>query len=218
MNPRRKYPKAGEEPFNASLKDMKEAWKSPKYKALDEPTSSIRTVYNGIEFRSRFEADVAALMDRLGWKWTYEPKSFLLPNGIHYRPDFYVARRPNRGLWVECRGYTSEKGESQIEGFYELIKESCEDYAVLKSDPMEGCHLYGFNDDDDGPNWELWLSRCKYCGIWDLVGGRNFSSCNYCWYPLCEVHLYQLESGTPNKSALEISGIPFTKWRPTCAG
>ena len=80
--------------------------------------NGIKTMYNGIEYKSRLEADTARIIDKIGYKSEYESISFLLPDGIHYWPDFYI---PNIHLWIECRGYESEKGESQIEGFSNLI-------------------------------------------------------------------------------------------------
>lgn len=44
------------------------------------------TVFNGIQFRSRLEARVAALFDILDWDFTYEPDL----NLTYYIPDFYI--------------------------------------------------------------------------------------------------------------------------------
>lgn len=44
------------------------------------------TVFNGIQFRSRLEARVAALFDILDWDFTYEPDLGL----SYYIPDFYL--------------------------------------------------------------------------------------------------------------------------------
>ena len=74
---------------------------------------AIPTAYRGIEFRSRFESEVAMLLDKMGLDWQYDPKSFLLPGG-HYMPDFFV---PSQCLWVESRGYDNK--DWQIEQFSE---------------------------------------------------------------------------------------------------
>lgn len=76
--------------------------------------TSIPTDYAGRRFRSRFEADVARLLDGAHIEWEYEPKSFLLADGTHFMPDFYV---PAGRLWIECRGYRSAKGDRQLLGF-----------------------------------------------------------------------------------------------------
>jgi hypothetical protein len=46
---------------------------------------AIQTVYRGIEYRSRLEARWAAMFDRLGWQFTYEPF-----DGDGYIPDFLI--------------------------------------------------------------------------------------------------------------------------------
>lgn len=47
--------------------------------------TAIQTKYDGIEYRSRLEARWAAFMNRIGWKFTYEPF-----DGDGYIPDFIV--------------------------------------------------------------------------------------------------------------------------------
>lgn len=76
--------------------------------------SSIPTQYKEIQFRSRFEADFARVLDKHCVDWQYEPQSFLLETGVHFWPDFYL---PLLQMWVELRGYVSEKGEAQIAQF-----------------------------------------------------------------------------------------------------
>ena len=63
---------------------------------------AIPTIYNDVKMRSRFEANIAKSLDDLGLEWQYEPESFLLTPGGHYRPDFYL---PGTRTWVEVRGY-----------------------------------------------------------------------------------------------------------------
>ncbi len=84
----------------------------------DTPIQAIPTIYRGIEFRSRMEAKCAATLDRLEWKWQYEPFSVLL-KGISYRPDFYI---PDLALVVECRGYQNELGDEQMRVFGEAVR------------------------------------------------------------------------------------------------
>lgn len=80
---------------------------------------AIPTEYNGTQYRSRFEANTAALLDAAKLEFEYEPKSFLLKGGVHYQPDFYV---PIQRLWIEVRGYNSEKGWAQVTAFVDAIK------------------------------------------------------------------------------------------------
>lgn len=88
---------------------------------------AIATTYNGISFKSRFESEVAMLLDKLGLSWEYEPKSFLLPGG-HYMPDFFVS---SMNMWVEARGYNGK--DWQIEQFTEFVKPLSQSYLVFKS-------------------------------------------------------------------------------------
>lgn len=98
---------------------------------------SIRTIYNGREYRSRFEADTAKWLDsRDQWTWEYEPCSFLLPSGIHYMPDFRAVDQRSQRIWIECRGYTTEKGETQIREF-PLVMGPDDIFAVFRPGGIE---------------------------------------------------------------------------------
>ena len=50
------------------------------------PIKAIPTVYGGVQFRSRLEAQWASFFDLAGWKWQYEP--FDLDG---WAPDFLIA-------------------------------------------------------------------------------------------------------------------------------
>jgi len=80
------------------------------------------------------EAQCALLFDTLGWKWEYEPESIMLPNGVAYRPDFWL---PEFRCIVECRGYDSEKGRQQIQGFRDLL-----DSGGVDSSRLRNCGSY----------------------------------------------------------------------------
>lgn len=89
---------------------------------------AIKTTYNGIVFRSRFEANVAMLLDKMGWKWKYEPDSFLLPSG-HYMPDFRCDRPSGRVVYIEARGYNEK--DWQLDEFSRYIHPNTQ-YFVFK--------------------------------------------------------------------------------------
>lgn len=59
---------------------------------------AIPTVYKGIQFRSRLEAQWAAFFDLLEWAWEYEPFDL---NG--YIPDFALKHRLTEPLLVEVK-------------------------------------------------------------------------------------------------------------------
>ena len=82
--------------------------------------SAIPTFYAGTQFKSRLEAQAAALFDKLGWKWEYEKFSLMLPSGLTFIPDFYIE---SIALLVECRGYVSTRGRRQIDETVAVIED-----------------------------------------------------------------------------------------------
>lgn len=80
---------------------------------------AIPTEYNGQQYRSRFEAEVAQTLTTFPIRFEYEPKSFLLPDGLHYWPDFWI---PDAKMFVECRGYRNEHGDQQLRVFVEHLE------------------------------------------------------------------------------------------------
>jgi len=76
----------------------------------------IKTVYKGIEMRSKLETKVAMFLDALGIEWQYEPKRFLLSNGTTYIPDFYL---PKHDMWLEVKGLIGKHNELISEKFVE---------------------------------------------------------------------------------------------------
>jgi hypothetical protein len=99
---------------------------------------AIKTMYNGIEFKSRFEANVAMLLDKMGQRWEYEPKSFLLPSG-HYMPDFCVFGESGESkTWIEARGYDGK--DWQLSEFVGVLTPK-DAYIVFKKNKIG---LFGF--------------------------------------------------------------------------
>ena len=86
--------------------------------SLATDITAIPTFYDGVNFKSRMEAQCALLFNKLGWKWEYEKFSLMLPSGITYIPDFWIN---DRWLLAECRGYHSERGDRQISELSELL-------------------------------------------------------------------------------------------------
>jgi hypothetical protein len=169
--------------------------------------NAIKTMYEGIEYKSRLEADIAWIINKIGYSHKYEPKSFLLPSGIHYMPDFYV---PKIHLWIEGRGYQTEKGESQIKEFSRLISEGfimpdgtlfntpdfgreimpfeevnekgAPDYLIIKYDDVqfvEYNNRFGCSYSNEG----IALIRCSHCKKCCFIGTGSYQ-CRYCgaWY------------------------------------
>lgn len=119
---------------------------------------AIPTDYNGQEFRSRLEAEVAYVLDALEWEWEYEPKSFLLPGGYHYIPDFLL---PQKDMWVEARGYKKKGSEQQLEAFGNQLDGS-QRFLRVSNGRNKGVALW-----NEG-NWiQAALRLCE--GIWEIV-------------------------------------------------
>lgn len=76
--------------------------------------TAIPTEYCGVQYRSRLEADTARLLHLLRIPFEYEAKSYLLPSGMHYRPDFLLHGRTQV---LEVRGYESDHGNRQVREF-----------------------------------------------------------------------------------------------------
>ena len=66
----------------------------------------IETKYRGYHFRSRLEARWALFLDCMDAKWEYEKEGFVLSNGEHYLPDFWL---PELNLWLEIKGQRPTK-------------------------------------------------------------------------------------------------------------
>ncbi len=63
---------------------------------------AIDTIYNGYKFRSRLEARWAVFFDALHIKWEYEAEGYILSDGTHYLPDFWLPTFSG-GLHVEVK-------------------------------------------------------------------------------------------------------------------
>jgi hypothetical protein len=62
---------------------------------------AIETIYRGYRFRSRLEARWAVFFDAVGLPFEYEKEGFVLDDGTHYLPDFWL---PTLKLWLEIKG------------------------------------------------------------------------------------------------------------------
>jgi hypothetical protein len=165
--------------------------------------NAIKTSYKGIKYKSRLEASIAWIIDNMRHEFKYEPQSFLLPSGIHYWPDFYV---PNIHLWIEGRGYETDKGESQIQEFSRLIgegyilpdctignmpdfgievmpfeeinKKGIPDYMVLKYDGVIFTeYRRRFGSPDTSEG--IALIKCSNCKRLCFIGSGSYQ-CRYC--------------------------------------
>lgn len=170
---------------------------------------SIKTNYNGQEFKSRLEANMAFILDEMEYDWEYEPESFLLDNGEHYQPDFYI---PTLNLWIETRGYSTTKGDKQIDGFWKKIKNLedliGEEYLVIASD---GCKFYD-NLWTDG-NIPASIAKCENCGKYFFYSEQGSFVCRNCDYYDGDHHLHRRKNLMVGKdSEIYVGGVSnYTK-------
>jgi hypothetical protein len=183
---------------------------------------AIPTHYRGINFRSRFEADTAFWLDGLKLLWEYEPTSYLLDSGIHYRPDFWIEKL---GLFVESRGYVNQEGMQQLIQFSQWIwdgkldrmkwrtvvpatVESYPDYLVIGPDAVRFVEAKARAG--TGLLRDVSMIRCGECGTYFFVGHGGAQTCRACgasrgqherFWPL-----------TFKSGALSIAGQPIRDW------
>lgn len=70
------------------------------------------TYYDGKKFRSKNEAKMAYIFDKLDIKYEYESQYFTFDDGTKYLPDFYL---PEYDQWVEVKGVMTEEDKHKIE-------------------------------------------------------------------------------------------------------
>lgn len=143
------------------------------------------TLYRGIEFASRLEADWAAMLDHLEMPWQYEPCSYQMTSG-NYLPDFYL---PEQRIWAEVKGPMDQRLEKTRQFRAQLLKEG------NSKDPFEAELVIVLRAATRG--WAMWegaipeddfiLSRCPYCKRHGFVYcGRGVKTwdCRHCAAPL----------------------------------
>lgn len=94
-----------------------------------------RSEYNGIVFRSTWEAKVAEYLDKNCIEWKYEEKAFLLEGNKSYRPDFFIYENGVFVKLIEVKGYFRESNKLKFDMFkimYSHIEVELWDKLVLK--------------------------------------------------------------------------------------
>lgn len=122
--------------------------------------NAIQTKYAGCLFRSRLEARWAIFLDRMRYKWVYEPEGFVLPSGP-YLPDFEL---PEFGMYLEIKGFCATEIEKKR--CYEL---SQIEKPVLLSEGNIGeetMTLYAIDAcDSGGGDYEVNAHWCDPCYV-----------------------------------------------------
>jgi hypothetical protein len=69
---------------------------------MEYSIAALPTTYRRIVFRSRLEAQWAAMLDRLAWDWEYEPFP-LGDDGLYWLPDFAICGRNRDPVFAEVK-------------------------------------------------------------------------------------------------------------------
>ncbi len=88
-------------------------------------------IYKGIKMRSSYEIAYAKWLDKHGYKWLYESKTFDLGN-MTYTPDFYLL---DKNMYIEVKGYwrlDAKKKFFKFQRLYPEINIQIENYKLLK--------------------------------------------------------------------------------------
>jgi len=94
-----------------------------------------KTFYNGIIFKSSWEASVAKYFDDNKIIWKYEEKEFIIDDTTSYRPDFFIYENNKFIKLVEVKGYFRKENKIKFQNFinkYPDINIELWDKKVLK--------------------------------------------------------------------------------------
>lgn len=126
----------------------------------------IETYYKGIKMRSKLEAKFAVFLDALKINWMYEPKSFVLSNGITYIPDFYL---PELNTWVEVKGKIEEHNKKVSSLF---TSENKQELLIISNN--KGLWYSSFGEED------IYIGLCSHCGRYFFCGNMGSYHCRSC--------------------------------------
>ena len=110
---------------------------------------AIETEYNGYRFRSRLEARWAVFFEEAEIPFEYEPEGFILKDGTHYLPDFYL---PWFKCFVEIKRMNlpnkdKQEAVSKLEELFDLHGDCCA--MLAEGDPMDSKMTVYCNDITD---------------------------------------------------------------------
>lgn len=155
----------------------------------------IKTIYKGIEFKSKLESKFALFLDALNIKWKYEPRAFFLHDEegkcFKYIPDFYCYEIHT---WIEVKGNIKEHNKKISKNF--IKNNFTTGSLILISNEL----VYWFGQTNYYPEIEqdsnIYIGRCNHCNKYYFCSVLGDWSCKY-----CGIHdgdhniLYSLQSG-----------------------
>ena len=129
----------------------------------------IETFYNGYRFRSRLEARWAVFFDAAKIKYHYEPEGFVLSDGTHYLPDFYL---DDFELYVEIKPFDKRVVDHVGDG--NEWEQKCRNFRDSTEKAILLCYggpaddsfkmLFAFDvTDSGGGSSEFWCLFVEFC-------------------------------------------------------
>jgi len=132
-----------------------------------------KTMYKGIEMRSKLESKIAFFLDTLNIKWEYEPKTLLLSNGIMYKPDFYLS---DLNTWLEVKGVIEEHNKELSRLF---VKDNGAELILLSNKDV----LWFSQKDTAGSEDNvLIIGQCSKCNSYFFCCNLGSYHCRKCKY------------------------------------
>lgn len=151
---------------------------------------AIPTEYNGTKFKSRLEANTAYFFDNMNWEWKYEPQSYLLPNGQHFWPDFYL---PKLNVWAEVKGddrFYPFIWSEKCNLFKKMVTSVREEFIVISNTCVMMLDSWGFttiksnvcnqSSSTLSPGINVWVGPCPKCNEFTPTTDIGFWFCRVC--------------------------------------
>lgn len=135
----------------------------------------LETIYKGIKMRSKLETKFAFFLDSLNIKWEYEPKTFLLSNGVPYRPDFYLTELK---IWCEVKGDIQQHNKDISKQF--VIDN---DTTLILIDGLGNTHWFDnrmWGNIEYGHDTDIMLGNCSNCKKHFFCSISGYYACRVC--------------------------------------
>ena len=139
----------------------------------------VKTTYKNINMKSKLETKFAYFLDLLFIKWEYEPRQFLLSNGIPYIPDFYL---PELKTWIETKGFIEENNKKISERF---VRDNQEPLILISDSVVIYYEIWRKEDGGIGSIYSdnnLQIGHCSNCKRYffsDMIGSFHCRACQY---------------------------------------
>lgn len=134
----------------------------------------IKTIYKGIEMRSKLETKVALFLDALKIKWEYEPKQFILSDGTPYIPDFHL---PDHKIWIEVKGLIKDHNKKISEKFVEENKFTL---LLWSSDELIWYGLWNDEEQSVFHDYHVLIGLCSKCKRYFFASNLGSYNCSAC--------------------------------------